>query len=112
MADESAPIPTAQAQTLTSSEEEIIQNSPLWEADPKAIDRLMERIDSKLVIGMPKEIEWQDVEDLANYLFSQRKLFVQLQLENIKQSRKKLSGVKIKGQPEEVLRKLEAELEY
>lgn len=95
---------------LTSSEEDIIKNSPLQEADPKAIDRLMDRIDSKLVIGMPKEIEWQDVEDLAQYLFSQRRLFVQLQLENIKPSRKKLSAVK--GDPKEALRQLEAELEY
>lgn len=104
-----APVPASDETNSISSEEQIIQDSPLWEADPKAIDRLMERIDSKLVIGMPKEIEWQDVEDLAKYLFAQRKLFVQLQLENIKPSRKKLTP---KGDPKEALRQLESELEY
>jgi hypothetical protein len=69
----------------------------------------MERIDSKLALGMPKDIEWKDVEDLAEYLISQRKLFVQLQLENIKPSKKKLTP---KGDPKQALRDIESQLEY
>lgn len=83
--------------------------SPLAEAQASSIDELMERIDSKLVLGMPKEIEWKDVEDLAQYLFSQRRLFVQLQQENIRPSRSRLTP---KVNPKDRLKQLEGELEY
>jgi hypothetical protein len=76
------PIPDPNDQTQTQS--------PLLEADPRSIDELMARIDENLVKGMPREIKWEDVEALSAYLRSQRKLFVQLQQQNIKPSRSKL----------------------
>lgn len=52
----------------------------------------MERIDSNLVQGMPREINLRDVDEVAAYLRDQRHLFAKLQQENIKPSRAKLKN--------------------
>lgn len=50
--------------------------SPLSEVDPNSINDLFERVNNKLVMGMPEAITDEDIMPLVNTLLSQRKTFL------------------------------------
>lgn len=55
--------------------------SPLLEADPTSLDELWDRIDKKLVAGLPQEITDHDYLAVATRLRAQRDKYIQQQTE-------------------------------
>lgn len=67
MSDESTP---------KLNEEEIIETSPLWEADQNALDKIFDAIDKKLALNLPREITDPEVERMVDYYLRGRETFM------------------------------------
>lgn len=68
--------------------------SPLYEADPKSLSLLFDRIDQKLVKNLPLEITDLEIEDIVDYYIKDRKRFVHDQINFIKPTRAKSLNTK------------------
>lgn len=82
-----------------SQTEPVVDPSPLQEADPHALERLWNRIDAKLVAGLPREIMDSDIDAVVDYYRKLRVRFMNEQVQNIKPGRRKGDGT---GRPTSV----------
>ena len=51
-------------------------NSPLSEAQPDSFQELFERINEKLAMGLPEQIDISDIAKMVDVLRNQRKVFL------------------------------------
>ena len=81
------PSPPQLASEPNSKPNSDLQTSPLSEAEPESLDELFSRIDSKLVLGIPKEITEDDISRVVDYYRDLRVKFVQDQANFVKPGR-------------------------
>ena len=65
--------------------------SPLYEADPDSLGELFARIDKKLVLGIPREINEFEIESVVEYYLKERVRFMYDLEHNIKTPRERKS---------------------